>query len=280
MYQGEISMSELKVYPVPESARKRALIDNGKYLELYKKSVDDPDAFWGEQGKRLQWMKPYTKVKNTTYDYNNVSIKWYEDGELNACVNCLDRHLEKRGDQTALIYEGDDPNVSEHISYRKLYEETCKFANVLKAQGVKKGDVVTIYMPMIPQTAVAMLACARIGAVHSVVFGGFSPEALAGRIENGKSNIVITSDEGVRGGKPIPLKRNVDKALAKEGAKHVAKVVVFQRTGGKIDWVEGRDVWYHEEMAKVPADCPPAVMSAEDPLLFFTHLARRERLKG
>ncbi len=262
-------MSEVKVYPVPESARQRALIDNDKYLALYQKSVEDPEGFWGEQGHRLQWMKPYTKVKNTTYDYNNVSIKWYEDGELNASVNCLDRHLEKRGDQTALLYEGDDPNVSEHITYRQLYEETCKFANVLKAQGVKKGDVVTIYMPMIPQTAVAMLACARIGAVHSVVFGGFSPEALAGRIENGQSNVVITSDEGVRGGKPIPLKRNVDKALEKDGAKHVAKVIVYQRTGGDIQWNAGRDVWYHEEMAKASSDCPPEVMSAEDPLFIL-----------
>ncbi|PID44615.1 MAG: acetate--CoA ligase [Proteobacteria bacterium] len=262
-------MSDVKVYPVPESARERALIDNEKYLALYKKSVEDPDGFWGEEGKRLDWITPYTKVKNTTYDYQQLSIKWYEDGELNASVNCLDRHLEKRGDQTALIYEGDDPNVSEHITYRQLYEETCKFANVLKSQGVGKGDVVTIYMPMIPQTAVVMLACTRIGAVHSVVFGGFSPEALAGRIENGASKIVVTSDEGVRGGKPIPLKRNVDKALKKPGTECVEKVIVYERTGGKVDWVEGRDLWYHEEMAAASAECEPEAMKAEDPLFIL-----------
>lgn len=262
-------MSEAKVYPVPEAAKKRALVNNEQYLSLYQKSIDNPDAFWGEQGKRLDWITPYTKVKNTSYDYHNVSIKWFEDGQLNASANCLDRHLEKRGDQTAIIFEGDDPNNSKHITYRELHAETCKFANVLKAQGVKKGDVVTIYMPMVPETAVAMLACARIGAIHSVIFGGFSPEALAGRIENGKSTIVITADEGVRGGRTIPLKRNVDKALAKEGAKGVTKVIVLKRTGNEIDWAAGRDLWYHDEMAKVTADCPPEVMSAEDPLFIL-----------
>lgn len=262
-------MSEVKVYPVPESAKSRALINNDQYLELYRQSIENPDVFWGEQGKRLHWVTPYSKVKNTSFDFSNVSIKWFEDGQINASANCLDRHLEKRGDQTAIIFEGDDPSVSKHITYRELYTETCKFANVLKAQGVKKGDIVTIYMPMVPETAVAMLACARIGAVHSVVFGGFSPEALAGRIENGKSTVVITADEGVRGGRTIPLKRNVDKALAKEGAKAVRNVVVLRRTGNQIEWTEGRDVWYHEEMAKASADCPPEVMSAEDPLFIL-----------
>jgi acetyl-CoA synthetase len=262
-------MSEAKVYPVPESAKKRALVNNEQYLSLYQKSIDNPEVFWGEQGKRLDWITPFTKVKNTSFDYHNVSIKWFEDGQLNASANCLDRHLEKRGDQTAIIFEGDDPSNSKHITYKELHAETCKFANVLKAQGVKKGDVVTIYMPMVPETAVAMLACARIGAIHSVIFGGFSPEALAGRIENGKSTIVITADEGVRGGRTIPLKRNVDKALAKEGAKGVTKVVVLKRTGNDIEWSAGRDVWYHDEMAKVTADCPPEIMNAEDPLFIL-----------
>ncbi|ARU58396.1 acetate--CoA ligase [Oleiphilus messinensis] len=262
-------MSEVKTYPVPESAKAHTYLDNEKYLQLYKKSIDDPAAFWGEEGKRIDWIKPYTQVKNTSYDHHNVSIKWFEDGTLNASANCLDRHLAERGDQTAIIYEGDDPEVSRNITYRELYEDTCKFANVLKANGVKKGDVVTIYMPMVPETAIAMLACARIGAVHSVVFGGFSPEALAGRIENGKSSIVITADEGVRGGRSIPLKRNVDRALTKDGAKHVDNVIVLQRTGGDVDWHEGRDLWWHDQVAAVSADCPPEEMSAEDPLFIL-----------
>ncbi|MFE8072396.1 acetate--CoA ligase [Marinobacteraceae bacterium S3BR75-40.1] len=263
-------MTAEKLYPVKDNFKQRTLVDRSRYDALYAESIKDPEGFWKEQGKRIDWIKPYTKVKNTTYDYPNVSIKWYEDGTLNAAANCLDRHLEKRGDQTAIIFEGDDPSVSRNVTYRELYEETCKFANVLKDQGIKKGDVVTIYMPMIVETAVAMLACARIGAVHSVVFGGFSPEALAARIENGQSRHVITADEGVRGGRKIPLKKNVDEAVANpkvNGA--VDKVLVVRRTGNDVPWNDDRDVWYDEAMKSASADCPPEEMSAEDPLFML-----------
>ncbi|WP_097460736.1 acetate--CoA ligase [Mangrovitalea sediminis] len=262
-------MSTVNVHPVNDFFRKRALVNKEQYQEMYRRSVDDPEGFWGEHGKRIDWITPYTRVKNTSYDYNNVSIKWYEDGQLNASANCLDRHLEKRGDQTALLFEGDDPSVSRNITYRELYEETCKFANVLKDLGVRKGDVVTIYMPMIPETAVAMLACARIGAIHSVVFGGFSPEALGARIENGNSRFVITADEGVRGGRNIPLKKNVDTALKNPKVPNVDKVVVVKRTGNDVPWDDQRDVSYEEMMAKASTDCPPEVMSAEDPLFML-----------
>lgn len=262
-------MTTSKVYPIKDAARNRAWVDADGYAALYQRSVDDPEGFWGEMGQRLDWIKPYTRVKNTSYYPHNVSIKWYEDGVLNASANCLDRHLATRADQTALLFEGDDPNISRHITYRELYEDTCKFANVLKAQGVRKGDVVTIYMPMIPETAVAMLACARIGAVHSVVFGGFSPEALAARIENGRSKWVITADEGVRGGRRIPLKKNVDLALANPAVTTVERVLVVQRTGNEVPWNAGRDIWYHEQMAQASVDCPPEPMNAEDPLFML-----------
>ena len=238
-------MTDKQVYPVSPEVAERALVSKSQYEEMYRQSVEDPNTFWGEHGKRIDWIKPFTKVKNSTYDYNNLSIKWFEDGVLNASANCLDRHLEQRGDQTAIIFEGDDPSVSRNVTYRELYEETCKFANVLKDQGVKKGDVVTIYMPMIVETAVAMLACARIGAIHSVVFGGFSPEALAARIVNGKSRFVITADEGLRGGRAIPLKKNVDSALKHEDDAKVDKVIVVSRTGNdQVPWTEGRDLRY------------------------------------
>ena len=262
-------MSEGKVYPVKESAKSRALVDKEQYMAMYKESIENPDAFWGEHGKRLDWIKPYTTVKNTSYDRSNLSIKWFEDGTLNASANCLDRHLAERGDQTAIIFEGDDPSNSRHVTYRELYEETCKFANVLKTQGVQKGDVVTIYMPMIVETAVAMLACARIGAMHSVVFGGFSPEALAARVKDGGAKWIVTADQGVRGGRPIPLKRNVDAALNNPDVTTVEKVFVVERTGGDIDWQEGRDVWFHELMADADSDCPPTEMNAEDPLFML-----------
>ena len=209
-------MSEVYIHPVSEEAKKRTKIDAQKYESLYSDSIQNPESFWAEQGKRLSWVKPYTKIKNVSFASADLHIKWYEDGVLNASENCLDRHLEKRADQTAIIYEGDDPSVSRNITYKELHEETCKFANVLKSQGVSKGDIVTIYMPMVPETAVAMLACARIGAVHSVVFGGFSPDALAARIADGQAKWVVTADQGVRGGKAVPLKDNVDKALANE----------------------------------------------------------------
>ena len=262
-------MTQPHVYPVTESFKKRTLVDKAKYEAMYKQSVDDPEAFWGEHGKRLDWIKPYTKVKNTTYDYDNLSIKWFEDGELNVAANCLDRHLETRGDQTAIIFEGDEPGNSRHVSYRELHAETSKFANVLKTLSVSKGDVVTIYMPMIVETAVAMLACARIGAIHSVVFGGFSPEALGARIENGKSRFVVTADEGVRGGRTIPLKKNVDQALTREKGADVERVIVVTRTGGDVPWDESRDARYEDLMASASAECPPEPMNAEDPLFML-----------
>lgn len=262
-------MTTNTVHPVNDFFRNRALINKEKYQEMYRQSVEDPDGFWREQAKRITWMKPFTKVKNTSYDYNSLYIKWFEDGTLNACANCLDRHLETRGDKTALIFEGDDPKDSRHVTYRELYEETCKFANGLKEIGVRKGDVVTIYMPMIVETAVAMLACARIGAIHSVVFGGFSPEALAARIVNGESRFVVTADEGVRGGRTIPLKRNVDQALQNPKVKGVDKVVAVTRTGNDVPWNDQRDVRYEDLIKSASADCPPEEMSAEDPLFML-----------
>ncbi|MCW2315729.1 acetyl-coenzyme A synthetase [Rhodoblastus acidophilus] len=260
-------MSE-KVYPVPAEWEKRAFVDDAKYSELYAKSVSDPAAFWAEHGKRIDWIKPFTKVKETSYDPHNVSIKWFEDGTTNVSLNCIDRHLAKRGDQVAIIWEGDNPDESRKITYKQLHEEVSRFANVLKAKGVGKGDTVTIYLPMIPEAAYAMLACARIGAIHSIVFGGFSPDSLAGRIEGCKSAVVITADEGLRGGRKVPLKANADAAIAKTG-DIVKTQIVVKRTGGNVAWSEGRDVWLHEEMAAASADCPPTEMNAEDPLFIL-----------
>ncbi|MEZ5851850.1 MAG: acetate--CoA ligase [Hyphomicrobiaceae bacterium] len=268
-----------KVYSVPAEWAARAWVDDAKYQAMYRRSVEDPDGFWGEMGRRIDWIKPYTKVKNTSYDHHNVSIKWYEDGTLNVCANCVDRHLATRGDQVAIIWEGDDPTQDDKITYRQLYERVCKFANVMKANGVKKGDRVTIYMPMIPEAAYAMLACARIGAVHSVVFGGFSPDSLANRIEDADSNFIVTTDEGVRGGRPIPLKKNTDEALKKAGKGH-EKVLVVKHTGGKIEWTPGRDLWLHEELDKVDADCPPEEMNAEDPLFILYTSGSTGKPKG
>ena len=256
----------------------RAHVDNAKYLEMYERSVADPEGFWREQGQTIEWMKPFSKVSDVSYDKPDVSIKWYHDGTLNASANCLDRHLAERGDQTAIIWEGDDPNDSKHISYKELHEEVCKFSNVLKGRGVKKGDRVTIYMPMVPEAAVAMLACARIGAVHSVVFGGFSPDALAGRIQDCESTIVITSDEGVRGAKPIPLKANTDAAL--ESCPDCTSCIVVKRTGGDISMKEGRDIWYHEAMADASPICPAEEMNAEDPLFILYTSGSTGKPKG
>ena len=271
-------MSDEMIFPPSDAVVKNALIDNAGYQKMYDASVADPEAFWAEHGKRIDWMKPYTKVENVSYDAKDLSIKWYEDGTLNAAANCLDRHLAERGDQTAIIFEGDEPSDSRHITYRELHEEVSKFANVLKARGVKKGDRVTIYMPMIPEAAVAMLATARIGAIHSVVFGGFSPDALAGRIIDCDSSVVITADEGVRGGRGIPLKANTDAAL--ENCPMCKTSIVVRRTGGDINWVEGRDFWYHEEMAKASSDCPPAEMNAEDPLFILYTSGSTGKPKG
>ena len=267
-----------KIFPVTEAVAAQALIDNETYQAMYAESISDPEGFWDKHGMRIDWIKPYTKIKNTHYSKEDVSIKWYEDGTLNACWNCVDRHLDDHGDQIAIIWEGDEPDQSANITYRQLHEEVCLFANTLKANGVQKGDRVTIYMPMIPEAAYAMLACARIGAVHSVVFGGFSPEALAGRILDCESTCVITADEGVRGGKKIPLKANTDEALAK--CPDVSAVIVVQRTGGDITMTEGRDVWYHEEKLKVPSDCPAEEMSAEDPLFILYTSGSTGKPKG
>ncbi|MCP4326876.1 MAG: acetate--CoA ligase [Alphaproteobacteria bacterium] len=270
-------MSEDIVVPVPQEWAEKAWADNAKYLEMYERSVADPEGFWGEHGTRLDWIRPYSQVKDVSFE-GDVHIKWYADGTLNAAANCLDRHLARRGDQTAIIWEGDDPGDDKHITYRELHEEVCRFANGLKSIGAKKGDRITIYMPMIPEAAVAMLACARIGAVHSVVFGGFSPDSLAGRIQDCDSNIVITADEGIRGGRPIPLKVNTDKAL--ESCPTIEKAVIVKRTGGAIDWQEGRDVWYHDLVDAASADCPPEEMNAEDPLFILYTSGSTGKPKG
>jgi acetyl-CoA synthetase len=261
------NMTHEEVFPVQGEWAQRAFADNDKYLEMYRQSVDDPDAFWGEQGKRLDWFKPYTKVKNAHFGEGEVSVKWFEDGALNAAHNCLDRHLETRGDQTAIIWEGDDPSESSTLTYRELHAAVCRLANGLKSLGVKKGDRITIYMPMIPEAAIAILASARIGAVHSVVFGGFSPDSLANRIHDCDSNIVITADEGMRGGRTVPLKANTDAAL--ESCPSIQHCVVVRRTGADIDMVADRDVWYHDLTEAQSDDCPAEEMNAEDPLFIL-----------
>jgi acetyl-CoA synthetase len=270
-------MAEL--HPVTKEWEQRALIDKGEYEALYARSIADPDAFWGEVGKRLDWIKPYTRVKNTSFAPGKVSIKWYEDGVLNLSVNCIDRHLVRRANQTAIIFEPDDPSARpRHITYRELHEEVGRFANVLKAQGIKKGDRVTIYMPMIPEAAYAMFACARIGAIHSVVFGGFSPDSIAGRIDDCASEFVITADEGVRGGRKIPLKANIDAALEK--AKGVKSVIVVRHTGDKVEMKSGRDRWYHELAQGVSSECAPEPMNAEDPLFILYTSGSTGKPKG
>jgi acetyl-CoA synthetase len=264
----EDSMSEVHVHPVPEHVKARALIDKRRYQEMYRASVEDPEGFWREHGKRIDWIKPYTKVKNTSFAYDDIQIRWFEDGTLNVSANCIDRHLEKRGDKTAIIWEPDDPNQkARHISYRELHTEVCRFANVLKKLGVKKGDRVVIYMPMIPQTAYAMLACARIGAIHSVVFAGFSPDSLADRIIDCGAKLVITADEAPRGGRNTPLKANADEALAR--CTNGIKLLVVRRTGGKVAWHPERDIWLHDVEAGVSTYCPPEEMGAEDPLFIL-----------
>ena len=271
-------MSQDRMFEPAAATIDRALIADSEYQTMYAESLADNDAFWAKHGKRIDWIKPYTEISDVSYDAADLHIRWFSDGTLNAAANCLDRHLEERGDQTAIIWEGDDPADSRHITYAELHAEVCKFANVLKAEGAKKGDRITIYMPMIPEAAVAMLACVRIGAVHSVVFGGFSPDALAGRIRDCDSNMVITSDEGVRGGRPIPLKANTDAAL--DSCPDCNKVIVVRRTGGEINWVAGRDVWYHEAMDGSSALCPAEEMNAEDPMFILYTSGSTGKPKG
>ncbi len=273
---------EAKTYPVIREATANAHIDADKYKEMYERSVSDPEGFWGDEGKRLDWIKPYTKVKNTSFEYPDVSIKWYEDGTLNVCENCVDRHLEERGDQTAIIWEGDEPTDDKHITYKELHEQVCRLSNAMKDLGVKKGDRVTLYMPMVPEAAYAMLACARIGAVHSIVFGGFSPDALAGRIVDCQSDFVITADEGIRGGKKIPLKANTDAAcdISEKQGQKVKSIIVVKRTGSDINWVDGRDVWYEDVCSAASTDCPPEEMGAEDPLFILYTSGSTGKPKG
>lgn len=270
-------MSET-IHPVPAEWAERAIITADRYRDLYAQSLVDPDAFWTREAARLDWTKPFTKIKNTSFNEADFGIKWFEDGELNVSANCLDRHLETHGDTPAIIWEGDDPAESRAISYRELHAETCRFANVLKSQGVKRGDRVTIYLPMIPEAAMAMLACTRIGAIHSIVFGGFSPDSLSGRIQDCDSAFVITADEGLRGGKSVALKANVDEALKR--CPGVERVIVVRRTGGAVTMQEGRDVWYHEAAASVSDDCPPEPMNAEDPLFILYTSGSTGKPKG
>jgi len=270
-------MSEVHVYDVPADFAANAHIDEAKYQEMYQRSVNDPEGFWAEQAEEfVTWFKPWDKV--TEHDYVKGHIRWFEGAKVNASYNCLDRHLETRGDQVAIIWEGDDPADDKKITFRELHAEVCKFSNVLKARGVKKGDRVSIYMPMIPEVAVAMLACARIGAVHSIVFGGFSPESLKDRILDSDCRVVITADEGLRGGKKVPLKVNTDKAIS--DCPNVHSVVVAQRTGGDIPWESDRDVWYHEAMAEASTDCPAEEMDAEDPLFILYTSGSTGKPKG
>ncbi len=270
-------MSE-NVFPVPADVAAAALVDDAKYKAMYEQSVKDPNGFWGEQAKRLDWSKPFTKVKNTSFDPHNVSIKWFEDGELNVSTNCVDRHAAATPDKVAIIWEGDSPNDDAKITYGQLKDEVCKFANVLKAHGVKKGDRVTIYLPMIPEAAYAMLACARVGAIHSIVFGGFSPDSLAGRVEDCGSTVVICADEGLRGGRKVPLKANVDAAVA--NLPGVKSVLVVRRTGGDVAMTAGRDYYYDDEAAKVSTECAPEPMNAEDPLFILYTSGSTGKPKG
>ncbi|MGD9021982.1 MAG: acetate--CoA ligase, partial [Lysobacterales bacterium] len=270
-----------KTYPVIPAAKERAHVDQQRYEELYAWSVEDNAGFWSEQARRISWIKPFSKVRDVSWDRKDVYIRWFEDGTLNACYNCVDRHLDTRGEQTAIIWEGDDPTTDLHISYNDLHQRVCRMANALKEIGAKKGDRITLYMPMIPEAAVAMLACARIGAVHSVVFGGFSPDALAGRIVDCESNIVVTADEGRRGGKIVPLKKNVDAACERAGVSDTLEsILVIRNTGNDIAMQDGRDYWYHDLEAKVSDDCPCEEMGAEDPLFILYTSGSTGKPKG
>ena len=269
-----------KVFPVPGTMAGEALVDREGYERMYRESVEDPEAFWGAHGKRIDWMRPYSKVKDVSFGPGDVRVRWFHDGTLNVAANCVDRHAEATPDRTAIIWEGDDPAEDGKFTYAELRDEVCRMANVLRSLGVKKGDRVTIYMPMIPEVAFAMLACARIGAVHSVVFGGFSPEALAGRIADCGSAVVVTADEGLRGSRRVPLKRNTDDALSAGAGEIVKKVLVVRRTGADVPWDPARDVWYHEAAAGVSDDCPAEEMGAEDPLFILYTSGSTGKPKG
>ncbi|WP_067704396.1 acetate--CoA ligase [Erwinia sp. ErVv1] len=273
-------MSQQYRHPVPASIAEHTLINAQQYQSMYQLSVQDPDAFWGEQGQILDWIKPYTRVKNTSFAPGNIDIRWFEDGTLNLAANCLDRHLHSRGDHPAIVWEGDDASESKTLTFRELHREVCRFANALKELEVKKGDVVAIYMPMVPEAAIAMLACARIGAVHSVIFGGFSPDAVAGRIIDSNARLVVTADEGLRAGRTIPLKKNVDLALANPKVTSVTNVVVFRRTGVESSWENGRDIWWHELVNKASAHHQPEEMNAEDPLFILYTSGSTGKPKG
>lgn len=272
-------MSEIQVYPVKEQIKATAHADNECYLRMYQESIEDPQGFWAKHGNLVDWIQPFSKVKNTSFDPGHIAIRWFEDGKLNVSANCIDRHLATKADETAIIWEGDDPSESQHITFKQLHTAVCRFANALKAQGVKKGDVVCLYMPMVPEAAVAMLACTRIGAIHTIVFGGFSPEAVAGRIIDSQAKIVITADEGLRAGRAVPLKKNVDDALNSHNIQ-VNKVIVLQRTKGQVDWYDERDIWWHDVINNVADDCPPEPMNAEDPLFILYTSGSTGKPKG
>ncbi len=266
------------LYPVPAEWRERAFINAEQYKSMYAASVNDPDAFWRHEASRIDWIEPFTKVKNTSFDEADFGIKWFEDGVLNLSANCLDRHLATRANDAAIIWEGDDPSETRTLTYAELYAETCRMANIYKANGVRKGDRVTLYLPMIPEAAIAMLACARIGAIHSIVFAGFSPDSLANRIQDCDSKLVVTVDESMRGGKKVPLKANVDAALPR--CPSVEKVLVVRRTGADVDMQAGRDLWFHTERETVAATCPPEPMNAEDPLFILYTSGSTGKPKG
>ena len=262
-------MNKVHLHPVNPKIKKTAHIDKETYQKMYQESVKNPEVFWGEHGKNVDWITPYTKVKNTSFEADQLGIKWFEDGSLNVSVNCIDRHLKTKGSQVALIWEGDDPDAQKTLTYDALYAEVCQFANALKAQGVRKGDVVCLYMPMVLEAAIAMLACTRIGAIHTVVFGGFSAEALAGRINDSKAKIIVTADEGIRAGCLVPLKNNVDITLKNPSVTSVEKVIVYQRTNNPINWTAERDIWWHDAIKEVSSHCEPEEMNAEDPLFIL-----------
>jgi len=271
-------MSEDSVFPIKDEIAEKAWADESKYFKMYEHSVSNPEEFWGEHGKRIEWFKPYSEVKDVEFGKEDVSIRWFHDGTTNVCYNCVDRHLDKKRDDTAIIWEGDEPDDSKTVTYGELFEQVSRLGNVLKSMGVEKGDRVTIYMPMIPEAAYAMLACARIGAIHSVVFGGFSPDSLANRIQDCDSKAIITADEGLRGGRKVPLKKNTDEALKK--CSSIERVLVVKRTGADVEWQDGRDLWYHDEIEKASDDCPCEEMNAEDPLFILYTSGSTGKPKG